>query len=124
MGGSGPKSVSKQQRRVVGDPISQDEVASAGQLVSERPVGDEFVRSSSLALEESTGFGLESPGKLRRFREGPGEIGVAVLAIALALLALVAAPFGGYQPAVGGVVADRAEAGDLSGVPSARPVSR
>jgi len=63
--------------------------------VSERPDRDDVVGPSPLAIEEATRRGLEAASKVRAFGESPRQIGIAVLAVGLAFLALVASPFGG-----------------------------
>ena len=63
--------------------------------MSERPDRDDVVGPSPLAIEEATRRGLEAASKVRAFGESPRQIGIAVLAVGLAFLALVASPFGG-----------------------------
>src|SRR5690606_212706 len=85
--------------------LAQHSITGASDLVCKRLLGEHHVALPPFSFVEAFGFRHVAQRKLRRLHERPGEIGVAVLAVTLALLLVVAGPLAVDQTAVGDEVA-------------------
>ena len=94
--------------------LLQDVIARPRQLVGQRLRSHHPVGSCLLFLEEGVGFLAEAPGEIGRFDEGPHQIGIAVLGVALALLLAVGSADAVDAAGIGRKVADLSKAGDVA----------
>ena len=94
--------------------LTQHSITGARHLVRERLLGEHHVPLPPFAFVEAFRLGQVAQRELRRFHECPGEIRIAVLAVALALLFAVAGPLTVDQATVRGEVPGAGETADVA----------
>src|SRR5579863_580771 len=106
----------KEPRGVERHVITHHVITGPSQLMRERFHGEDRVTLSGFLFVEAPGRWQELRGKVRRFKESPGKIRIAVLHVAFPFFLLVAGPFAVHAASIRSEVPDVLESLQISGL--------